>query len=262
VKTASVRFLLFQVRDPDDPMRGQEIACFAEAIGVGEQRIETWDLLTQGPEAGILRHFDVLLFGGSGEYSTLGEEPWLLATLEFLRRVYEAGKPTFASCWGFQALGRAMGGAMAHDPRNAEVGTHRLFLTPQGARDPVFGQMPAEFLAQMGHRDRLVQLPPDAVLLASSRRVENQAYRFAGKPIYATQFHPELTVPRLHERLNQYPQYADPAADITVQKVLEDLTPTPESNQLLMRFLEHVFGPAWRGRSATSSDHQSGPEQK
>lgn len=241
-----MRTLLFQVRDPEDPMRSQEISCFAEALGLSHGQIETWDLLTRQPEAEILRLYDVLFFGGSGEYSSLGEEPWLLATLDFLRRVYEAGKPTFASCWGFQALGRALGGTMANDPNNAEVGTHQLFLTPHGARDPIFGQLPAEFLVQTGHRDRLIQLPPDAVLLASSHRVDNQAYRFRGKPIYATQFHPELSDSRLRQRMIQYPQYTDPKANTTAMQVLEELKPTTESNSLLSRFMEHVFGPAWK----------------
>jgi GMP synthase (glutamine-hydrolysing) len=136
---------------------------------------------------------------------------------------------------------------MAHDPANAEVGTHRLVLTPEGRRDPVFGQLPAEFLAQMGHRDRLVQLPPNGVLLASNRRVAHQAYRFAGKPIYATQFHPELSDHRLRERLIQYPQYTDPGANTTAGQVLQRLKPTPEANRLIGRFMDHVFGPGWRG---------------
>lgn len=235
-------------------MRSQEVACFAETLAIDEKRIETWDLLTRAPEPGILREYDVLFFGGSGDYSTVGDEPWLHAALDFLLRVYEFGRPTFASCWGFQALGRAMGGTMIRDPANAEVGTHRLRLTAHGVRDPVFGRLPKEFLAQMGHRDRLAQLPADAVLLASSRRVPNQAYRFVGKPIYATQFHPELSDVRLRERLIQYPQYTDPQTNTTAQQVLDNLQATPGAGDLLRRFMDHVFGPTWRGRWATKPE--------
>lgn len=252
-----MRFLLFQVRDPDDPMRRQEVACFAETLDIDQERIETWDLLTRLPEPAILRRYDVLFFGGSGDYSTVGNEPWLLAALDFLLRVYELGRPTFASCWGFQALGRAMGGTMIHDSTNAEVGTHRLRLTSAGARDPLFGKLTREFLAHMGHRDRLLQLPPGAVLLASSRRVPNQAYRFAGKPIYATQFHPELSDVRLRERLIQYPQYTEPGANTTAKQVLDNLRPTPEANGLLPRYMDHVFGPTWRGRWARKTEESS-----
>jgi GMP synthase-like glutamine amidotransferase len=44
----------------------------------------------------------------------------------------------------------------------------------------------------MGHEDIVIEIPPQATLLASSKKVTNQAYRFNDAPIYCTQFHPEL----------------------------------------------------------------------
>ena len=89
-------------------------------------------------------------------------------------------------------MARALGGECVNDLPNAELGTIELTLTEAGRNDPIFGQLPVTFTGQAGHEDHVVALPPDAVLLASSPRVPEQAFRFAGRPIYCTQFHPEL----------------------------------------------------------------------
>ena len=34
--------------------------------------------------------------------------PWLPAALDAMVALHETGKPTFASCWGFQAMARAL----------------------------------------------------------------------------------------------------------------------------------------------------------
>ena len=78
-------------------------------------------------------------------------------------------KPTFASCWGFQALAKALGGSVVSDITRAELGTCELQLTQAGQRDPVFRQLGASFYAQVGHHDTVDVLPADAVPLARSR---------------------------------------------------------------------------------------------
>jgi GMP synthase (glutamine-hydrolysing) len=139
-------------------------------------------------------------------------------------------------------LARALGGRCIHDPAQAELGTIELHLTAAGRIDPVFGQLPPVFAAQAGHQDHVVELPPGAVLLASSDRVENQAFTFAGKPIYCTQFHPELTRADLAERVRQYPSYVENIAGVPLDEFLRNWTgETPEANGLLRRFVEHVF---------------------
>ncbi|MFB3131914.1 MAG: type 1 glutamine amidotransferase, partial [Rhodothermales bacterium] len=82
----------------------------------------------------------------------------------------------------------------------------------------------------------------DAVLLASTDRVENQAFRFAGKPIYCTQFHPELTVKSMTERLQAYPEYVAKIAGMPLEAFLQTLAETPATNALLRRFVQQVFG--------------------
>ena len=238
---ASPRFLLLQVRNSDDPMRDHEIRSFSRALGGGVDRFESVDLLTGVPSPAQLDAIDVVLLGGSGHYSATGEGEWLDRSLAMLRDLHARRQPTFASCWGFQAMSRALGGEVINDPDTAEVGTHELFLTDAGGRDPVFGPLGETFTAQMGHEDCVSVLPDGAVLLASSHRTAHQAYSFDDLPIYCTQFHPELSRDDLHQRVATYPEYIERIARMPAEEFIATLRETPESEALLVRFVETVL---------------------
>lgn len=243
-----IHYQLLQVRNPGDPMREQEIHAFARALGTVPERISVFDLLIHTPDVLDLAAADMFILGGSGHYSVVYDVAWLDYAFETLRRVYDSGKPVFASCWGFQAMARAMGGRVINDLATAEIGTHTLRLTEAGLADPVFGPLGPVFKAQMGHEDRVVELPPGAVLLASSDRVENQAYKFEDRPIYCTQFHPELNRADLFDRVQAYPQYVSRIAGLPPERFPELVEETPEAEALLKRFVRHVFGEAPVGR--------------
>lgn len=237
----TLRFLLLQVRDPDDPIRHHEVECFGRVLPTPIDRITVFDLLGGSVDQALLDGTDMILLGGSGDYSASGEGAWLERALDSLRAVHASGKPTFASCWGFQALARAMGGRVEHIPELSEVGTHSLFLTNEGRRDPIFGPLGQEFLAQMGHEEHVVELPPRTTLLASSKRIPYQAYRFDDAPIYCTQFHPELRAVDLNRRLSRYTRYLD-LLDDPAGGILDAIVETPETEGIISRFVEKTYG--------------------
>ena len=232
------RFLLLQTRKSDDLMRGQEIDCFARALSCRLEQIDVCDLLSAAPTRQHLDSVDVVLLGGSGDFSVAEGGPWLADAMVAMRELFELGKPTFASCWGFQAMAKALGGEVVTDKRRAELGTIQVFLTAAGRADPVFGPTGGSFLAPMGHQDCVVRLPEQAVLLASSAKVENQAYCFPGKPIYGTQFHPELNRTALIERIRAYPQYAREISGLPIDDFVLSLQETTATDQLLGRFMQ------------------------
>jgi GMP synthase (glutamine-hydrolysing) len=236
----NLRYLLLQTRNADDGMRAQEVRCFARALDCDVSAIDVFDLLLAAPTALRLKQADVILLGGSGHYSAAGEGVWLERALDAMREIHQLARPTFASCWGFQAMARAMGGRCVNDLPNAEVGTIELRLTDAGRADPLFGQLPATFLGNAGHEDHVVALPADALLLASSGRVAEQAYRFKGRPIYCTQFHPELDRAALIERVRAYPDYVERSAGMPYDEFVASLRETPEANSLLRRFVEMI----------------------
>ncbi len=236
-----LRYLLLQVRNPDDPMRGHEVDCFASTLRCPPSRIRAVDLLRDRPGRAAFDDADIVLLGGSGDYSVAEGGPWMEFALDAMRGLHEMSKPTFASCWGFHAMAKAMGGDVVTDPARAEVGTLDVRLTPAGEQDPVFGSLPATFHAQAGHEDTVDPLPADAVLLAASDRA-NQAFRFAGKPIYCTQFHPELTRETLLDRLRAYPKYVEAITGLPYDEFVETRTHPSETGALLLRFVEEVMG--------------------
>ncbi|MDA7980707.1 MAG: type 1 glutamine amidotransferase [Pirellulales bacterium] len=238
-----MRVLILQIRNPGDPMIEAEIGAFAQVLGKDREEITVSTLLVDPPRPQDLRPYDLLLIGGSGDYSvTHRDKPWLEPALESVRGAVETGKPLFASCFGFQAIAQALGGNVVHDKSRAELGTNPVQLTESGKADPVFGELSSPFLAQMGHEDCVETLPEGAVLLASTQRVRNQAYRLRDKPVYATQFHPELDRNAFLDRLQAYPKYVEQIAGVPFEQFTKSCQETPESNSLLRRFVTEYSG--------------------
>lgn len=235
------RYLLIQIRDEDDPIRWQEVDCFAKALDCDQSAITVFDLLSRRLDDAVLHDVDMVLIGGSGRYSVTSNAPWLHQALDGLRRLLDSGKPTFASCWGFQALGRAAGGKVIHDLEHAELGSNPITLTAAGEADPIFSQMPRTFLAYMGHEDRVLEPPPGVTLLASSESVAQQAFRFEGRPVYCTQFHPEMTLSTLLRRVEAYPEYCERIAQVSFTQFRASCREAPESEQLLRLFRDYFL---------------------
>lgn len=234
-------YLLLQVRNPDDPMLQQEVTCFSRALQSQRSQIAVHDLLAGAPSLTELHAADVVLLGGSGDYSVAEGGDWLEPALDAMRQLFHLSKPTFASCWGFQAMAKAMGGEVVTDQQRAELGSVEVRLTEQGRNDPLFAPLGDRFMAPMGHQDCVITLPPGATRLASSDKVDNQAFRFDGKPIYCTQFHPELNRAALIDRVRAYPQYVEKISGMPIEEFANQCRETPETDQLLSRFISQIL---------------------
>lgn len=240
-----MKLLLLQARNPGDEAGPHEVAAFREALEVAEDAIRPWDLLSGPPPAGLIEEMDCVLVGGSGEYGVgdVGAHPWLARFIDLMAELAAGGFPTFASCFGFQALVVAGGGEVVPDKTRAEVGTFELFVTPEGEQDALFGSLAPRFLAQLGHKDHATRLPAGMVHLAGSARSPYQALRVEGRPIWATQFHPELSMTRNRERFMRYLEaYSDPDMVDSPETVLANYRESHGATALLRRFLGEVLG--------------------
>ena len=124
------RILLLQARHADDAARYEERTSFAQAAGVAETQIIPFDLLTEKLTLADVRRYDALMIGGSGDYYvSKGNLPNFQLVLDILAEVVTLGQPTFASCFGFQLLVKALGGEIAYAPEHTEVGTFPVTLT-------------------------------------------------------------------------------------------------------------------------------------
>lgn len=239
-----VRMLLLQARRPDDPMREHEHRCFVEQTGLPPERIVCHDLSAGPPRVRMLSQFDALTVGGSADfYVSRGNLPDFRGLLDFLGEVTQKGFATFASCFGYQSIVRALGGEIVRDEENAEVGSFELSLTAEGRSDPLLGTLPDRFVAQLGHRERATGHPPGLPNLVSSERSPFQALRVPGRPIWATQFHPELTRRTNTDRFLHYmKEYAPDVGPGETEAALSRFRDSDEASRLMPRFLDLVFG--------------------
>ena len=238
---ANLRLTLLQCRNPEDPMRQQEVNTFRVVLNNPDYRISAVNILTETPDENLLKKTDAILVGGSGDYSVLENHSFLPPFFNFLKTVCEVGFPTFASCFGFQAICQALGGEIIRDKKTAEVGTYDLYLTEEGKTDELFGELPTTFPGQMGHKDRASVLPPDTIPLAYSEKAPYQAYKLKDKPIYATQFHPELTMEQNRERFENYIEaYSNEEVYQEVETIRSSFRESKETYSLLPSFIEKI----------------------
>lgn len=246
-----LRFLLFQARNPGDPIREEERASFAHMLRVDLHQVISIDILSDSPSQHHLTGIHAILVGGAGEHSVIEPVPAVARAMAFLARQAQKGFPIFGSCFGFHMLVQGLGGEIIHDEDHAQIGTFNLELTPEGQRDPVFSCLPAAFPAQEGHKDRAARFPEGAINLATSPGCPFQALTLPGKPVYATQFHPELDDVTSSRRLLCYIENYGPSdADVLHEMLDTGFWPSPHSSDLLVHFVDQVLLPYLGGSQA------------
>ena len=111
-------------------------------------------------------------------------------------------------------------------------------LTDAGRDDPLFGALPGEFTAYLGHKEAVARLPDGAVLLASTDTCPVHAFRI-GRNVYATQFHPELDAVAICDRIDAYSAhgYYEPHEQEHLKAAAREAMVT-EPVRLLARFVE------------------------
>ena len=238
----SKTYLLLQARNPDDVVKEEEAQAFSDRLGVVRHQIRLCDILNDRLSVGMVQEHEAVFVGGSGEYSVLDNDPRIKRFVDFCGELSSGDTPVFASCFGFQAFILAMGGRIVKDVPNAEVGTYQLKRTTHAVDEAVFGGLPEQFYAQLGHQDRADSIPDSVVNMASSASAHYQAFKVTGKPIYATQFHPELTWTDNRKRFARYMTiYGELFGQEEAQKRMDSHRPSPEANQLLQRFKTNVL---------------------
>jgi GMP synthase (glutamine-hydrolysing) len=98
-------------------------------------------------------------------------------------------KPLLAVCYGAQYLAHFSGGEVA--PSNIrEYGRANLSYIKEN--EPFLENISKDSQVWMSHSDTIKTLPTNAVRIASTKDVENAAYKIEGETTYAIQYHPEV----------------------------------------------------------------------
>ncbi|GAA5106146.1 glutamine amidotransferase [Alloalcanivorax gelatiniphagus] len=152
-------------------------------------------------------------------------------------RVVEADVPFLGACYGIGVLGTLAGGSVDRT-WGEPIGALPVRLTGAGRDDELFGILPGEFAAFLGHKEAVSRLPRGAVLLASTDTCPVHAFRI-GRHVYATQFHPELDPVAICDRIDAYSAhgYYEPHEQELRKAAAREALVT-EPVRLLARFVE------------------------
>ncbi len=240
-KRSELKILLLQIRD-EARVREEEHQSFIMHCELDRSQIDVLNVFDKPhfpPE--VIDSYDALLVGGASEASVLEPEtyPFIESGEQILMYCLEKDIPVFASCFGFQLAVVALGGQVVRDTNNFEMGVLPIQLTEAAANDPIFMDVPNNFMAVAVHQEKTTKLPAGCELLAFTEQCIH-SFRVKGKPFWTFQFHPEVDRPTLVERLTIFKKkYTE--NDDHLEKVLSSAVDTPESNALMKNFVDRVL---------------------
>lgn len=121
-------------------------------------------------------------------FSAYDDEGWIQELKNFLRQLRSADKPFVGICFGHQVMAEALGGKVEKAEQGWGIGVHSLnvvkaesWMQPERASCGV----------QYSHRDQVVRLPENSVLLGESDHCPVAMFR-VGEKMLGIQGHPEF----------------------------------------------------------------------
>lgn len=122
-------------------------------------------------------------------FSAYNSDAWIQELKGFLRQLRDADKPFVGICFGHQVLAEALGGKVEKAEQGWGIGVHSLNVTKTES------WMQPERSAcgiQYSHRDQVVRLPENSVVLGESDHCPVAMFR-VGETMLGIQGHPEFS---------------------------------------------------------------------
>jgi len=123
--------------------------------------------------------------------------------LKLMPTIDAADFPFLGCCYGIGILAQHLGAKVGKERYGEDVGAVECSVTGDGALDPLVKDLPKKFLAFVGHKEAVQELPAGCSLLLTSEPCPFQMIRYKSN-IYATQFHPEADSHVFELRINIY----------------------------------------------------------
>jgi GMP synthase (glutamine-hydrolysing) len=207
-------------------------ALFTEALHSHDPGIRTFTLNAadgeQLPQGMNLRDFDGVVITGS-PLSVYEDTPAVHDQLALARDVFNAGIPTFGSCWGLQLMSAALGGTVRLNPKGREIGIARtIILNEAGRAHDLYRGKAAAFDAICSHQDEVQTLPEGGRVLASNAVSDIQAAEIVQGEncFWGVQYHPEMdfgiTAILMEKRAKRYIQEGFARDDAAVAQIVAD----------------------------------------
>ncbi|MCG1004411.1 MULTISPECIES: type 1 glutamine amidotransferase [Halobacterium] len=180
--------------------------------------------------------FDGVVVTGSRS-SVYWDEDWIRALVDYVADCHDAGVPVLGVCFGHQVVARALGGDV-ESMGEYEIGYRSV---ERVGDDPLFDGVDETFTVFTTHSDAVVELPPDAQLLAEN---DYGVHAFRLGESVGVQFHPEYDT----ETAADVTTRKDDLADERKQEVLDGITPANyaaacEAKRLFENFTQSLVQP-------------------
>jgi GMP synthase (glutamine-hydrolysing) len=182
---------------------------------------------------GSIQSFDGVLISGSQSSVYDSERSWIEPLSQWVQGAISDGLPVLGVCWGHQLLAQILGGTVKGG--SYELGYVQI---QQEVDDPIWEDIPNPFTAFASHSDHVVELPPNATLLASN---ETGVQAFRRDQVYAVQFHPEYDRQTAEAMINSKTTLSQDdlhAAHSTCTD--ENVAAAQSAKQIFTNFLAHV----------------------
>lgn len=207
----AVRLLVVQPSEIDPPERlGQWLEAAGAELDVRLPAVDGMPDTLDGVD-GV-----VCLGGEMGAHDDAGH-PWLADVRRLLADAVARRIPVLAVCLGAQLLAVTTGGDARRSEHGPEAGPRLVARRDASGPDPLFARLPLTPDVLQFHHDEIHRLGPGTLLLASSPRYDNQAFR-VGPSAYGLQFHIETSPDTVRTWMRN-----DPEAGATIpQHLLDD----------------------------------------
>lgn len=131
--------------------------------------------------------YDAFLITGS-KYDSFSDEPWVTRLRNYVRTLYQHGKPLIGICFGHQLLAHALGGRSGRSTVGWGLGVHTYELDHRAP----FIDSPAPINLIASHQDQVHVLPPNARPLLRSEFCPLAGFYIPNR-VLSIQGHPEFT---------------------------------------------------------------------
>lgn len=185
----------------------------------------------------------------TGNPQSLSEPlPWLPQAEAYLKRAIAADVPVLGVCFGHQLLAQMLGGKVGLNPKGWHLGTAEISFTPDGLQDPLFQGLNSPIYCHESHREVVLELPPEAIVLATTELDPHHALRLRER-VWSVQFHPEMRAMHVGSVIAHYaPSLHTAQSELGLRRgelilnALKSMREEDDGTAVLQRFVEIVTG--------------------
>lgn len=206
-----------------------------KASGIEQSLVDIFDAKDESLTFPTPDSYSGIIITGSHDMITFNDD-WMQDLKEWILTITDTNTPTLGICFGHQAMAEALGGKVDYRDWGPEVGYVKVKFESEAYNDKLFSCMYDKASVYQYHAQSVIDIPNNAVLLASNNIDFNQVLRY-NNHMWSCQFHPEFTDEILNEYININALHLT-SEGLDPYELITRLQPDEAGVKLLKRFLE------------------------